>query len=158
MNLFANNRARLDAVSVILRVVQVLAPILALMATLVAWVTFGVLENGATMPVDSPLKASLGLGLAKFPGGTLFTAHGLVHWARRRQSRFWPAIKGHVIEPGPMQRFIIATMVSFWYVVDGRRYDKSTQVRSRPTEADVEVRFDPDNPEIAVLATGDAAA
>ena len=57
-----------------------------------------------------------------------------------------------------MQRFIIATMVSFWYVVDGRRYDKSTQVRSRPTEADVEVRFDPDNPEIAVLATGDAAA
>ena len=49
-------------------------------------------------------------------------------------------------------------MVSFWYVVDGRRYDKSIQVRSRPTETDVEVRFDPDNPENAVLAAGDAAA
>jgi len=158
MNLIANNQARLDAESAILRVVQVLAPILALIVTLAAWVKFGVMENGATMPVDSPLKATLGLGLAMFPGGTFFTAHGLVHWARRRQSRFWPVVKGHVIEPGPVQPFIVATMVSFWYVVDGRRYDKSIQVRSRPTETDVEVRFDPDNPEIAVLAAGDAAA
>jgi hypothetical protein len=158
MFLLANDRASLYAESAILRVVRVLAPILALIATLAAWLKFGVLENGATMPVDSPLKASLGLGLAMFPGGAFFTVHGLVHWVRRRQSRFWPAVKGQVIEPGPMQPLIIPTMVSFWYVVDGRRYDKSIQVRSCPTETDVEVRFNPDNPEIAVLAAGDAAA
>jgi hypothetical protein len=56
-----------------------------------------------------------------------------------------------------MQPFVIATMARFWYVADGRRYDKSIQVGSYPVGDDVEVRFDPDNPGVAVLAAGDAA-
>ena len=153
---FGSDHKALAAQAVLFSMLRVVAPIFAIVATIVAWVKLGLVDGSLTAPVTSPLKATLGLGLAMFPGGAWMVARGLLHWVRRRQAQSWPSVQGHVLEPGPAQPFIVVPVLRFWYVVNGHRYDKSVQARLRPAGSEVEVRFDPENPEIGVLAAGDA--
>jgi hypothetical protein len=102
------------------------------------------------------LPAATTLGLALFPGGTFMIARGLVHWTRRRQAAFWTSVKGHVRQDGAAQPFLVVPVVRFWYVVNGRRYDKSIPARARPAGIEVEVRVDPEDPGGGLLAAGAA--
>ncbi len=157
MTAFGDDRASLAAQASFFRLMRVVAPILAFIGAVLAWLAALQGSLGLTAPVTSPWQAATTLGLGLFPGGTLMIAHGLLHWTRRRLAAFWPSIKGHVLAPGPMQPFLLVSVVRFWYVVNGHRYEASIQARSMPAGAEVEVRYDPEDPELGLLAAGDAA-
>jgi hypothetical protein len=152
----SDNAASMRAQTGFLRAAQVVAPILVLVGTIYVGAQVNAFVGPAEMPVNSPLSAAMIMGVFMFPGGAFFISRGLVYWSCARQARFWPAVKGHIAEKG---RALPSYWVPYWYVVNGIRYDKKL-VRSgaTPTDKDIEVHFNPEDPNIGVVLVGDATA
>lgn len=151
------NGASLRAQTGFLRITQVVAPVLVLVGTIYAGAQVNAFVGPADMPVSSPLSAAMIMGVFMFPGGAFFIARGLVYWSRARQARFWQAVKGHIAEEERVLR--LSYLVPYWYVVNGIRYDKNlVRFGATPKDQDIEVHFDPEDPNIGVVLAGDATA
>lgn len=153
----SNNRASLRAQTALLRLTQVVAPIVVLVGTIYAGAQVDAFVGPADNPVNSPMSAAMIMGVFMFPGGAFFIARGLVYWSRAREAKFWPAVKGHIAED---ERVLpLSYLVPYWYVVNGIRYD-SNLARSGAiaTGKDIAVHFDPEDPNIGVVVAGDATA
>jgi hypothetical protein len=138
------------------RVLRLASPVLTLFATIVVGRMLDVLPDSLTASVTSPLAASILLGLSFFPFGVYMLLGGLVRWAETRESKFWPMVKAHVFTE---ENNSVVQWVSYWYVVNGTRYESRfaplSWMAQFPPGTEINVRFDPENPETAVLATHD---
>jgi uncharacterized protein DUF3592 len=128
---------------------------LVLIATLIAAIKLGAFRFPLA-GVDSPLVATVLLGLSLFPGGMFFILRGLVIAARRRESRFWPAVKGFILPRDSSSRGL---WEFFRYGFNGRGLESNfLSFRPFQTGQEVEVRVDPEDPEVAIVASGDHTA
>ena len=155
----SDNAASLRTQTGLLRLSQAVAPIVVLVGTIYVGAQVNAFVGPADMPVTSPLSAAMIMGVFVFPGGTFFIARGLVSWSRARQARFWPVVEGHIAEEQRVLRLSYA--VPYWYVVNGIRFDKNlVGFGATPAgkDKDIEVRFDPEDPNIGVVLVGDATA
>jgi hypothetical protein len=78
--------------------------------------------------------------------------------ARQRASRNWPTATAH----GNRRLATVGLWDSFWYMVNGQRYDGRTVQRDSSVwfsndGTTFDVRFDPENPAVAI-AEGDVSA
>jgi hypothetical protein len=149
-----DERERFRTIDTWLRVAYVAVPVVVFFATLVAGGAVHAFGNSLLATVDSPVTATILLGLSFFPGGASFILRGIRLGLLHRASRFWPTVKGHMLPYAISDGFA----ARFWYVVNGQRFDHSVIQLKWPSPKDVEVRFDPEDPEVAVLAQDDDTA
>lgn len=82
-----DNGASLRAQTGLLRVTQVVGPIVVLVGTIYAGAQVNAFVGPVDMPVNSPLSAAMIVDVFVFPGGAFFIARGLVYWSRARQAK-----------------------------------------------------------------------
>lgn len=163
---FRSDPTLLHAQMKFLRIARVVAPIVVLLVTVILGIRFGAFESSYTPKMTSTLTGTLNLGLPLFPAGTFFVLQGLAKRLQRRESKLWPTLTGHVMETKYRLTYLRGgPFVDFWYVFNGRRHEAySIQSSHVPRSKSpyrpgmtVEIRVDPENPEVAVFASGDDA-
>jgi hypothetical protein len=151
----ADNPEALRLQTGLLRFGRVVVPVLTFIATLIAAIKLDAFRFPLA-GVDSPLVATVLLGLSLFPGGTFFILRGLVIAARRRESKFWPAVKGFIL---PRDSSSGGLWEFFRYGFNGRGLESSfLSFRLFRVGQEVEVRVDPEDPEVAIVVSGDHTA
>jgi hypothetical protein len=164
---FRSDPKLLQAQMMFLRIARVVAPIVVLLVTVILGMRFGAFESSYSSKMTSTFEGTLNLGLPLFPAGTFFILQGLARRVRRRESKLWPALTGHIMETKYRLTYLRGgPFVDFWYVVNGRRHEGcSIQYSHVPRSKSpyragmsVELRVDPENPDVAVFASGDDAA
>lgn len=164
MRIFSDDPAALHTQMTVIRIARVVAPIAVLLATVMLGMRFGAFESSYS---STTLTGTLHLGLLLFPAGTFFILQALARRTRRRESELWPTLTAHVMETKYRLTYLRGgPFVDFWYVFNGRRHEGySIQYSHLPRSESpyragmsVEVRVDPENPDVAVLSGGDDAA
>jgi len=154
-----DERAGLRSQEAILRVARIVGPIVVLIVTAIAGARLGAFDRSLSAPVTSPLAAIFFLGLSLFPFGTFLILQGLLARVLARQSKYWPAVKGHTLPRRPFQ----GLSHRFWYAFDGKRFEGRSIHFGRsafyaPGEMEIDVYVDPQNPDVTVIAGGDDVA
>jgi hypothetical protein len=124
-----------------------------------------------------PLTAFLLMATLGFPAGAMLLLGAWLDYWRAEQSKSWPAVTGRMLVSEVSVRLGKGPRnlpdVSYEYEVDGSRYESSrirfgqgrTRFRAQaeelvgryPVGSEVEVRYNPADPGVAVLDTSDAA-
>jgi|GEM_PF-5987289 len=137
-------------------------PIVLFLGTFAVGTRLGAYDGYTT----SAWSVAFAIGLVLFPTGAYFILTGLKLRVQQAASRAWPAVMGHVM-PTKNRALIYSggPWVDFWYVANGRRYEQASiqfahwSRSSTPYQPgkEIEVRFDPLNPNVAFFAGGDDA-